>query len=206
MLYVRRFAAAALAAGAVAFAVPAEAQQLRLLTSWDSTYLGTEHIAKPFAEKVEQATGGEVTLMLSGPETVPPFEQLQPVQAGAFQLLFTHGAYHSGTTGIGMALDAVEPDPQRRRDTGLWDRVDEIYQDLGLKLIALPSASEGYHVILREPVGESGDLAGRKLTWMFFSWVKLSSSSSDSSRPMPDCLKPPKGAPRKCFETSLIQI
>ena len=55
------------------------------------------------------------------------------------------------------------------------------------------------------PCDASGASGYTRRMWMFFSCVKRSSSSRHSSRPKPDCLTPPNGAPRKCWPTSLIQ-
>jgi TRAP-type mannitol/chloroaromatic compound transport system substrate-binding protein len=101
---------------------------------------------------------------MSGPETVPPFEQLQPVATGVFQMLFTHAIYHYGTTGLAVGLDAVRGDLEARRKSGMVEAIDKHYQKLGLKLVAVPiSATKGYHMVLRAPVGASGDLQGRKI-------------------------------------------
>jgi TRAP-type C4-dicarboxylate transport system substrate-binding protein len=113
---------------------------------------------------VEAATKGSVKFIVSGPETVPPFEQLQPASTGVFQMLFTHGIYHYGTTGMAVGMDAVRGDLNARRNSGLFEAIDKHYQKHGLKLVALPiSATKGYHIVLRAPVSANGDLAGRKI-------------------------------------------
>jgi TRAP-type C4-dicarboxylate transport system substrate-binding protein len=121
-------------------------------------------LADAFAKNVEEATKGGIKFVIAGPETVPPFEQLQPVASGVFQMLFTHGVYHYGTTGLATALDAVKGELDARRKAGISDAIDKHYQKLGLKLVALPiSATRGYHIILRAPVTAGGDLQGRKI-------------------------------------------
>ena len=102
-----------IAALAVSVVVPATqvfAAEYRFLASWDKNYPGVTHIAQPFIKNVEAASKGSMKLIMSGPETVPPFEQLQPVDSGAFQFLFTHGAYHFGTTPYLAALEALGGD------------------------------------------------------------------------------------------------
>lgn len=140
-----------------------DAADMQMLTSWSSTYPVIE-VAQDFADMVKTASDGEMTIELRGPETVPPFEQLEPVAAGVFDLVFTHPAYHTGTTGIALGLEATDGDPQKRRDVGAWDAVDAQYGKLGLKLISLPvSGKEGFMILLKEPVGEDGGLKGRKI-------------------------------------------
>ena len=44
------------------------------------------------------------------------------------------------------------------------EALDRHYQKLGLKVVAVAiSATKGYHIVLRAPVGPSGDLQGRKI-------------------------------------------
>ena len=148
----------------LAFASGANAADIRMLSSWDKTNPAVGVLAEAFAKNVEAASKGSIKFIISGPETVPPFEQLQPVSTGVFQMLFTHGVYHYGTTGMGVSMDAVRGDMEARRKSGLMEALDTHYQKLGLKLVAVAiSATRGYHMVLRAPVGPSGDLQGRKI-------------------------------------------
>jgi TRAP-type transport system periplasmic protein len=151
-------------AASLAFASGARAADIRMLSSWDKTNPAVSTLAEPFAKGVESATNGNIKFVISGPETVPPFEQLQPVSTGVFQLLFTHAIYHYGTTGIAVGMDAVRGDLEARRKSGMIEAIDKHYQKLGLKVVAVAiSATRGYHIVLRAPVGPSGDLQGRKI-------------------------------------------
>jgi TRAP-type C4-dicarboxylate transport system substrate-binding protein len=143
----------------------AQAADYRLLASWDQNYPGRVVLLNSFMKTVEERTKGSVKFIVSGPETVPAFEQLQPAGAGVYQFLFTHGAYHFGTTPIGTAIEAIGGDLKERSAAGIKDAVDKHYQKFGLKLIAMPMSPMGlgYHLILKAPVGPSGDLTGRKI-------------------------------------------
>ena len=153
---------------ALAFSLAAassvHAADLRFLSSWDKTNPAVPAMAESFMKGVETGTKGSIRFNVSGPETVPAFEQLQPVSSGLFQMLFTHAVYHYGTTGIAMGLDAVGGTPEQRRASGMYEAIDRGYQKLGLKLIAAASsATLGYHLVLRAPTSPAGDLAGRKI-------------------------------------------
>jgi TRAP-type C4-dicarboxylate transport system substrate-binding protein len=154
------FVIASLLAGSVA----AQAADIRLLSSWDKTNPAVGKLVEPFAKGVETATQGKIKFIVSGPETVPPFEQLQPASTGVFQMLFTHGIYHYGTTGLAVGMDAVRGSIEARRKSGLMEALDRHYQKHGLKLVGIAiSATKGYHIVLRQPVGATGDLQGRKI-------------------------------------------
>ena len=143
---------------------PAMAAEYRMLTSWDKSNPAVPLLAEGFARNVEAASKGNIKFVLSGPETVPPFEQLQPVAAGAFQMLFTHGIYHYGQTGLSTGLDAVRGTFEERRGSGLFEALDRHYQKIGIKVVAVAlSAKTGYAFALKTPVTADGDLKGKKV-------------------------------------------
>ena len=149
--------------GAVAMKA-ASAAEYRWLNSWDKTIPHISLLIEPYQKAVETASKGSIKFIVSGPETVPAFEQLQPVAAGAFQFLNTHGAYHFGTSPLLAVLEAIGGTPEQRRASGVFDLVDSYYQKLGLKIIAMPMGPDGgYQLILRQPLTANGDLAGRKI-------------------------------------------
>ena len=142
----------------------AQATDLRMLSSYDLTSAYTREVAQRYIDKVQGASDGEVSISLNGPDVVPPFEQLQPVSVGVFDLLYTHGAYHTNTTGVGAAMDGVFVDPAKTRESGLWDFIDSHYNELGLKLLAIPPlGSSGFQYVLKEPIEGSPGLEGRRL-------------------------------------------
>jgi TRAP-type C4-dicarboxylate transport system substrate-binding protein len=144
--------------------IGAGAQQFRMLSSWDKNYANNPVVLNPFMQGIETASKGRMKFAVSGPETVPPFEQLEPLASGVFQFLFTAGSYHFGTTPVLSVMGAIEGDLGKLRASGIFDRVDQHYQKLGVKLIALPITPDGgYHIILKQPIGPSGDLQGRKI-------------------------------------------
>ncbi|MCK9908795.1 TRAP transporter substrate-binding protein DctP [Microbacteriaceae bacterium K1510] len=155
-----------LAAVAVAMLpMMAQAVELRVLSSWDPSYPPRPKLLDVYLKNVETASKGDIKFIVSGPETVPAFEQLQPVSAGVFQMLFTHGAYHAGQNPFLLAVEGLGGDLAKWREAGVREQIDKHYARNNLKLIALGQAPEGtaYHIILRQPVTAAGDLAGRKI-------------------------------------------
>ncbi|MCT4685599.1 MAG: TRAP transporter substrate-binding protein DctP [Roseicyclus sp.] len=150
----------AVAAAVLPFA--AQAQDMRVLSSWGESYAPVTEVLDPFLELLEEESGGSLGLTRLGPETIPPFEQLDPVSRGLFDMLFTNGAYHYNDTAVGMSLDAMDGTAAELREAGIWDFVDQHYQERGLKLIAVLYDLNGYHIMLKEPLGEDA-LAGRRI-------------------------------------------
>lgn len=142
----------------------AQAADYRWLNSFDRNHDGVPVFVEPYIKAVEAASGGRIKFLVSGPETVPAFEQLQPVISGAFQFLFTHGSYHFGTTPLLAATEALGGTRQQRKASGALEFMDKHYQKLGLKLVALPMTAEGgYQLLLRKPPTANGDLQGFKI-------------------------------------------
>lgn len=155
-------------AAAMAFGAPlasTQAASMKLLTSWNRDNWPTYAVLDQYVKNVNAIGGGKVTIALIGKEVVPPFEQLQPVSAGVFDMLFTHGVYHAGSKGIALVADAIDADVEKRRSSGVWDFIDGYYQKHNnLKLVALTaSSSQGYHIFLKEPLSANNDLKGRKI-------------------------------------------
>lgn len=144
---------------------PASATEYRMLVSWDQNYPGYKSLILPFVKEVEEATKGGMKFKISGPETVPSFEQLQPTGSGVFHFLFTHGAYHFGTTPVATAIEAIQTDQKTWRAAGIKDFTDKHYQQFGVKLfgLAVSPPNIAYNIILRQPVKPSGDLQGMKI-------------------------------------------
>ncbi len=149
--------------GLLVLVVNVGAEEFQLLSSWSPAYVGHAEIAGRFADQLTRSSNGDITVRITGPGAIPPFEQLQPAAAGLVDFLFTHGAYHIGESGIGMALNAIDGDPKALRASGIWQAVDEHYRTLGLKLLALPSSARGYHMLLKDEIGTDCDLSGRKI-------------------------------------------
>ena len=150
---------------ATAWFSTASATELRVLSSWDGSHPARRILLSTYLKNVEAASNGTLTFKLSGPETVPPFEQLQPVGSGIFHLLFTHSAYHSGTTPYLLPIDAMTGNSKAVLNSGMYELIDKHYRKFGLKLVFLvkPQHDTGFQFVLRAPVGSSGDLQGRKI-------------------------------------------
>lgn len=124
----------------------AEAKELRVLSAWDQNFVFNKTVLQPLLKSIEEKSGGRLTFSVSGPEVVPTFQQFEPVQSGAFDMLFAHPGYFTGNAGVGVTIDAIKPDPAERRESGVWDYLDEYYAKHGMKLIALPP--QGEHALL----------------------------------------------------------
>jgi TRAP-type C4-dicarboxylate transport system substrate-binding protein len=157
--------AAAIGGLALLAASQSQAETLRLLSSWAENDRPSYVNGLIFQKHVKEVSDGKLTIAITGPESVPPFEQLQPVSAGVFDVLYTHGAYHVGSRGLALAADSIDVKIDKRREVGIWRFIDEYYQKThGLKFVALSTqGTNGYHCYLRRPLSPEADWKGRKI-------------------------------------------
>jgi TRAP-type C4-dicarboxylate transport system substrate-binding protein len=143
----------------------AQAQTLKLLSSWAENDRPSYINGLIFQKHVKEVSDSKLTISINGPEAVPPFEQLQPVSAGVFDILYTHGAYHVGSKGLALAFDSIDVDLNKRREAGLWSFLDDYYQKThGLKVLAVTTqGTHGYHCYIRRPLSPENDWKGRKI-------------------------------------------
>jgi TRAP-type mannitol/chloroaromatic compound transport system substrate-binding protein len=132
------------------------AADYRLTIAFDKTNPATPNIGEAFAKHLETASKGRMKVRISGPETVPSFEQLQPVAAGVFDFGLTVGAYHTGTITAAIPLDGMPGDLDKLRSAGMIDEVDKYYQRIGLKIVAVARlSSNSFQITPRRITGRS---------------------------------------------------
>lgn len=161
----RQTIAAAAAALALGTAGAAHAEStLRLISAWPETTSMVRVVERGFTEAVTEASGGAITFVRNGPETVPPFQQLQPLSASVFDVMFSTPAYHQADTGVGAVMDGLlSTDTAMLRETGIFEQLDMYYRErFGLTLLALMPAPPN-QLLLREPLADDGMLDGRKI-------------------------------------------
>lgn len=144
----------------VASSGAAQAQNLQMLVPFPAGH-ALNDIADLFIEKVNQRFEGRYHITIVGSDAIPGFEQFQPISAGVFPIALAAGAYHTGDTMIGLSAETLDSDPDARRESGVWAAYQEYYLTHNVRIISKPAADPGYHLMLREPIGEDGGLDGR---------------------------------------------
>lgn len=155
----------AIAMGLFAGMNTTSADTLKLVNSWPSNQTTVRIISDTFAKKLEEYTAGSTTINAVGPESIGPLELVEPLQAGIVDLIFTHPAYHAGTTRIGIAADTIPGGPTKWRSSGVFDAVDAYYNTLGLKVIAVaPLGKTGFRFVAKQAIdGKAHSFDGMKV-------------------------------------------
>lgn len=135
--------------------------QLKALAAWPATLPQVKGIYYKFEENVTKASNGEITFQNLGPETVGPFDQFQPVSAGAFDLDYAADAYYQAQTGVALAM-VLLGDMEKVRSTGVFDYINDYFgKKFGIEVLAaIPSASTQF--VLLNPL-KNDRLDGRKI-------------------------------------------
>ncbi len=143
----------------------AMAESLKLLSSWASNQATYRVNVDTFVSKVGEYTGGATEISVVGPDAISPLEQIEPLQTGIVDMVFTHPAYHAGTTKIGMAGDGIAVDPTAWRENGIFDAFDDYYQTLGIKVIGImPLGQRGFRFVTNQAVdGRDHSFEGMKV-------------------------------------------
>jgi len=132
--------------------------KLRMLSTWAAgTDDGVDLGAIPFAKRVAELSGGEVTIEFFGPAAVPAFRQFDAIEHRVFDMLFTHTAYHADSVKVGMGLDLAEGSAQVRRECGLTKAVNDAYlAKSNLSYLAQFPTGHGYRLYLAKAMNEEG--------------------------------------------------
>ena len=156
--------AGGLAACFAMFAAPVSAAEtIKFLWPWSKVNQANYDIVQSVIKDIESNSKGTLKVNAYNRTVVPPFKQLQPVSAGAFDMHYTSTGYHSGATAMGQLGDTMKKDPKLRRSSGLFAMLDKHYQKAqNLKLLGW-AGTPGYHILLKKPIGPSGDLKGLKI-------------------------------------------
>jgi TRAP-type mannitol/chloroaromatic compound transport system substrate-binding protein len=134
--------------------------QLKFLSSWGPENVYVQIFVIPYLKKLNET--GRVQVTWVGPEAVPAFEQLQPLSAGLFDMLFTHPAYHIGEIAVGQGMDLFSGSQKERREAGFYEVLDQAYQKVNAKVLGLICGDVGYHLMLKKPLNKA-DFTGLKI-------------------------------------------
>lgn len=143
----------------------AQAESLRSIRAFPQNLPQIAELYYGFQEAVTEATNGEITFQDNGPETVPPFEQFEPLTQGVFDLLYTAPGYHQAETGVGVGISAIPEtaDPDLLTSSGIRDWLTEYYRkNFGVFPLAVFDIGETTFV-LRNPLEGDTRLAGQKI-------------------------------------------
>jgi len=167
-----RIAGAALVAGAVAVAMPAQAKKLKwdMAATYPSKLTQLGSLGKVLVQRLNDVSGGDISLTYQEPGAlVPAFEVFDAVASGAVQSAWSTPGYWTGKNSA-LALFAAVPFGPQAGEYMAWikfgggqDLLDEIYAPFGIKSqicgVIAPEASGWF----RKEINSIDDLKGMKM-------------------------------------------
>ncbi len=143
--------------------VQAETLVLKAVTAWPKT--ASEYKAfTTFTELVEQMVAkkypGELKIQyIGGPEAVKTPDQVQALQRGMVDMVFTTTAYYVSVLPEVDALKLSDWTPAEERTNGTWAFMNDLHKKLGLTYLARLGLDIKFHLYLKKPI-KSADLKG----------------------------------------------
>ncbi len=141
----------------------AETITLKAVTAWPKTASEYKAFAT-FADTVEQAVAkkspGELKIQyIGGPEAVKTPDQVQALQRGMVDMVFTTNAYYVSILPEVDALKLSDLTPSEERANGAWAFVDDLHRKLGLHYLGRLGLGTQFHLYLKKPI-KAADLKG----------------------------------------------
>jgi TRAP-type transport system periplasmic protein len=156
-------AVAFLAGGVLTGSVGAETITLKALTAWPKT--STEYKAfSMFQESVDkmvaQKAPGELKIQfIGGPEAVKTTDQVEAVQRGMVDMVFTTNAYYVSLLPEVDALKLSDFTPSQERTNGAWAYMNDLHKPKGLYYLGRLGIQIPFRLYLKKPI-QSADLKG----------------------------------------------
>jgi TRAP-type C4-dicarboxylate transport system substrate-binding protein len=141
----------------------AQPTTLKAVTAWPKT--ASEYKAFTlFTDLVEQMVTkkypGTLRIQyIGGPEAVKTMDQVQALQRGMVDMVFTTSAYYLSVLPEVDSLKLSHFTPSEERKSGAWAYLNDLHEKIGLYYLARLGLGIKFHLYLKKPI-KSADLKG----------------------------------------------
>jgi TRAP-type C4-dicarboxylate transport system substrate-binding protein len=118
-----------------------------------------------FERQVKERTNGEMQIVFAGgPEAIGPFQAVEAVAKGVFQIALSSANFYASSLPEALALlSGHSLSIKTVRSSGAFALMDELHrQKLGVRLLGCPQGGVGYLIISRQPIRALADFKGRR--------------------------------------------
>lgn len=117
-----------------------------------------------FVEDVKQRSGGSLIIDYKGgaPAVGSPFNLVQRMQTGAFDIMNITGAYYDSVVPEGLAMALTNVPIQEQRQNGAYALLNEAHEERGLYYLGKSMEYVPFQLYLAEPI-DTADLNGLRL-------------------------------------------
>jgi TRAP-type C4-dicarboxylate transport system substrate-binding protein len=141
----------------------AETVTLKAVTAWPKTaseYKAFAMFTEEFERMLAKKYPGELKIQyIGGPEAVKTPDQVQALQRGMVDIVFTTNAYYVSVLPEVDALKLSDFPPSAERANGAWTYLNELHQRVGLYYLARLGLGTQFHLYLKKPI-KAADLKG----------------------------------------------
>jgi len=104
---------------------------LRLLTAWGPSSSSVQSALEIYGPAISEATDGHVSIeLVAGPETVPIFEQVEPLKEGLFDMVLQTDGYNQ-INALAAGLNLNLAPYAIHKECGLIDEISRLYEERG---------------------------------------------------------------------------
>jgi TRAP-type transport system periplasmic protein len=104
---------------------------LRVLSAWNPNNTSVKSMLEIYGPAISEATNGHVSLEYSaGPETVPVFEQVEPLKEGVFDMVLQTDGYNQ-INALAAALNLNLAPYALQKECGVIEHIDRLYRERG---------------------------------------------------------------------------
>jgi len=104
---------------------------LRLLTAWGPNNTSVKSALEIYGPAISEATNGLVSIeLVAGPETVPVFEQVEPLKEGLFDIVLQTDGYNQ-INALAAGLNLNLAPYAIHKECGLVDEISRLYEERG---------------------------------------------------------------------------
>lgn len=150
---------------AAGFSLQAQAQQTLRAVSFIPKTIPLATGFHEFTDSINAEFSQDVRInWLGGPEVINPFDLADAVRNGAIDMAFISPSYYSGTVPASTTNNLSNKSYAEIHGTGYYERLDELHQERGLKLLGEVPASEiGFNIWMGEDITSLDDIAGKRI-------------------------------------------
>ena len=136
--------------------VKAETVTLKAVTAWPKTATDCKAFTiftEIVAEMVAKKAPGELQIQyVGGPEAVKTPDQVQALQRGMVDMVFTTTAYYLSVLPEVDALKLSDFTPSEERSRGAWAYLNQLHEKIGIYYLARLGLGTKFHLYLKKPI------------------------------------------------------
>lgn len=147
---------------------PAKEIEWKLICAWGKTNYNVAEHCLAWMDMVNKEMAGKLKVTwVGGPEAVASTKQLEPLQTGVFDVVYTAPSYFTGVIPAAGATEVNNVSTAKLKEVGIQQLIDEMFQAKAkVKSLSLVKTGSPFYLYLNQK-RETADLSGLKIRSFF---------------------------------------